>query len=152
MKPADDLKKTLFRMHDKGYKAYQDIEGEYLFSQYQLAIDRVQADPFASPSRIRAIISLKKWGIFSDLWENKTRRIAFCDFIGRQVHQAIRNLFSKYRGSGKSGLIAIEAGGPEILERSSVVIDKETLELRLTVGLPAAGRTIQGIEAVSVFF
>ncbi|MBA4393582.1 MAG: ATPase [Desulfobacca sp.] len=152
MKPADDLKKTLFRIHDKGYKAYQDIEGEYLFSQYQLAIDRVQADPFASPSRIRAIISLKKWGIFSNLWENKTRRIAFCDFVGRQVQQAIRNLSSKHRGTGKSGLIAIEAGGPEILERTSVVIDRETLELRLTVGLPANGRTIQGIEAVSLFF
>ena len=49
MKPADDLKKTLFRIHDKGYKAYQDIEGLYLFSQYQLSIDRVQADPFAPP-------------------------------------------------------------------------------------------------------
>jgi predicted ABC-class ATPase len=152
MKPADDLKKTLFRIHDKGYKAYQDIEGDYLFSQYQLAIDRVQADPFASPSRLRALISLKKWGIFSDLWAIKTRRIAFCDFIGRQVQQAIRNLSSKHRGTGKSGQIAIEAGGPEILERTSVVIDRETLELRLTVGLPAAGRTIQGIEAVSIFF
>lgn len=152
MKPADDLKKTLFRIHDKGYKAYQDIEGLYLFSQYELSIDRVQADPFAPPSRVRAIISLKKWKIFSDLWENKTRRIAFCDFIGRQVQQAIRNLSSKHRGTGKSGMIAIEAGGPEILERTAVVINGEILELRLTVGLPAAGRTISGMEAVSIFF
>ena len=152
MKPADDLKKTLFRIHDKGYKAYQDIEGEYLFSQYQLAVDRVQADPFASPSRLRVVISLKKWGIFSDLWTIKTRRIAFGDFLGRQVQLAIRNLSSKHRGTGKSGQLAIEAGGAEILERTSVVIDRETLELRLTVGLPAAGRAIQGMEAVSIFF
>lgn len=151
MKPADDLKKTLFRIHDKGYKAYQDIEGTYLFSQYELAIDRVQADPFAPPSRIRAIISLKKWKIFSDFWENKTRRVAFCNFIGRQVHQAIHNLSSKPRGVGKTGALAIEAGGPEILERTSVVIDKQTLEVRLTVGLPAAGRTVLGMEAVSIF-
>ena len=152
MKSADDLKKTLFRIHDKGYKAYQDIEGLYLFSQYELSIDRVQADPYASPSRVRAIISLKKWKIFSDLWENKTRRIAFGDFIGRQVHQAIRNLSSKPRGAGNRDQINIEAGGPEILERSAVVIQGETLELRLTVDLPAAGRTIQGMEAVSIFF
>ncbi|MBI5605656.1 MAG: ABC-ATPase domain-containing protein [Deltaproteobacteria bacterium] len=152
MKPADDLKKTLFRIHDKGYKAYQDIEGLYLFSQYELSIDRVQADPFAPPSRVRVIISLKKWKIFSDLWENKIRRIAFCDFIGRQVQQAIRNLSSKHRGTGKSGMIAIEAGGPEILERTAVVINGEILELRLTVGLPASGRTISGMEAVSIFF
>ena len=152
MKSADDLKKTLFRIHDKGYKAYQDIEGLYLFSQYELSVDRVQPDPFAPPSRVRAVISLKKWKIFSDLWENKTRRIAFCDFIGRQVHQAILNLTSKPRGTGKSGMVGIEAGGPEILERTAVVINGETMELRLTVGLPAAGRTIQGMEAVSIFF
>jgi predicted ABC-class ATPase len=152
MKSADDLKKTLFRIHDKGYKAYQDIEGHYLFSQYELFIDRVQPDPFAPPSRVRAVISLKKWKIFSDLWENKIRRVGFCDFIGRQVHQAVRNLSSKPRGTGNRDQINIEAGGPEILERSGVVVQGETLELRLTVDLPAAGRTIQGMEAVSIFF
>jgi predicted ABC-class ATPase len=117
-----------------------------------LFVDRVQADPYASPSRVRTVISLKKWKIFFDLWENKTRRIAFCDFIGRQVHQAIRNLSSKPRETGNRDQINIEAGGPEILERSAVVIQGETLELRLTVDLPAAGRTIQGMEAVSIFF
>jgi predicted ABC-class ATPase len=152
MKPADDLKKTLFRIHEKGYKAYQDIEGLYLFSQYELSIDRVQPDPFAPPSRVRAILSLKKWKVFSDLWENKTRRTAFCDFIGRQVQEAIRNLSSRHRGSGKSGALGIEAGGQQILERTSVVIDREIMELRLTVGLPAAGRTVMGMEAVTIFF
>lgn len=152
MKSADDLKKTLFRIHDKGYKAYQDIEGLYLFSQYELSIDRVQPDPFAPPSRFRVILSLKKWKIFSDLWENKTRRIGFCDFIGRQVQQAIQNLSSKHRDTGSRGHLFIESGGPEILERSAVIIDGETLELRLTVGLPSAGRNIQGMEAVSIFF
>jgi predicted ABC-class ATPase len=152
MKPADDLKRTLFRIHEKGYKAYQDIEGEYLFSQYQLVIDRVQADPFAPPSRFRVLYSLKKWRIMADFWENLVRRVAFCDYVGRQVQQAIRTLLKRQGGNGKSGLLQIEAGGPEILERTSVVIEGETLELRLTVGLPAAGRTILGMEAVAIFF
>ena len=152
MKPADDLKKTLFRIHEKGYKAYQDIEGHYLFSQYELFIDRVQADPFAPPSRIRVLISLKKWQILADLWESRVRRVAFCDFIGRQVQQAIRNQAGKHRGAGRSGGIAIEAGGAEILERSAVVVKEGTLELRLTAGLPAAGRTVMGMEAVALFF
>lgn len=152
MKPADDLKRTLFRIHEKGYKAYQDIEGEYLFSQYQLVIDRVQADPFAPPSRLRVLYSLKKWKIMADFWENRVRRTAFCDYVGRQVRQAIRTQLKRPGGSGKSGRLHIESGGPEILERTSVVIEGETLELRLTVGLPAAGRSIQGIEAVAIFF
>jgi len=152
MKPADDLKRTLFRIHEKGYKAYQDIEGEYLFSQYQLVIDRVQPDPFAPPSRFRVLYSLKKWKIMADFWENPVRRLAFCDYVGRQVQQAIRTQLKRQGGSGKSGLLQIEAGGPEILERTSVLIEGETLELRLTVGLPAAGRTILGFEAVAIFF
>ena len=152
MKPADDLKKTLFRIHEKGYKAYQDIEGLYLFSQYELSIDRVQPDPFAPPSRIRATISLKKWKVFADLWENKIRRTAFCDFIGRQVQEAIHNLSGRHRSGGKSGGLSIAAGGAEILGRSAVVIEGERLELRLTVGLPAAGRSVMGMEAVSIFF
>lgn len=152
MKPADDLKKTLFRIHEKGYQAYQDIEGHYLFSQYELFIDRVQADPFAPPSRIRVLISLKKWQILADLWEGRVRRVAFCDFIGRQVRQAIRNQAGKHRGAGRSGGISIEAGGAEILERTAVVVEGASLELRLTAGLPAAGRTVMGMEAVALFF
>jgi predicted ABC-class ATPase len=152
MKPADDLKKTFFRIHEKGYKAYQDIEGHYLFSQYELFVDRVQADPFAPPSRIRVLISLKKWQILADLWESKVRRAGFCDFIGRQVQKAIRNLAGKHRGTGHSGVISIEAGGAEILERTAVVVEGGSLELRLTAGLPAAGRTIMGMEAVALFF
>ncbi|RPH87223.1 MAG: hypothetical protein EHM75_06045 [Desulfobacteraceae bacterium] len=152
MKPADDLKRTLFRIHEKGYKAYQDLEGEYLFPQYQLVIDRVQADPFAPPSRFRILYSLRKWKIMADFWENPIRRAAFGDYVGRQVRQAIRTQLKRQGGSGKSGLLQIEAGGPEILERTSVLIEGETLELRLTVGLPAAGRTILGFEAVAIFF
>ena len=151
MKPADDLKRTLFRIHEKGYKAYQDIEGEYLFSQYQLVIDRVQADPFAPPSRFRILYSLKKWKIMADFWENPVRRVAFCDYVGRRVQQAIRARLNKLGGGGK-GALQIEAGGPEILERTSVGIEGETLELRLTVGLPAAGRNILGMESVAIFF
>jgi predicted ABC-class ATPase len=117
-----------------------------------LVIDRVQADPFAPPSRFRVLYSLKKWKIMADFWENPVRRAAFCDYVGRQVQQAIRTQLKRQGGTGKSGLLQIEAGGPEILERTSVVIEGETLELRLTVGLPAAGRTILGFEAVAIFF
>ena len=53
MRNQEDLKRTLLRIDGRGYKAYKDIEGEYDFGEYQLHIDRVQGDPFASPSRVR---------------------------------------------------------------------------------------------------
>ena len=152
MKPADDLKRTLFRIHEKGYKAYQDIEGEYLFPGYQLIVDRVQPDPFAPPSRIRVLYSLKKWRILADLWENRVRRVGFCDYLGRQVREALHSGAKKFSAGGKPGPFHIEAGGPEILERTAVVIEGETLDLRLTVALPAAGRAVLGMEAAGLFF
>jgi predicted ABC-class ATPase len=152
MKPADDLKRTLFRIHEKGYTAYQDIEGEYLFPGYSLVIDRVQPDPFAPPSRLRIRYSLKKWKILADLWENRVRRVGFCDYLGRRIRETMQFGPKKFSGGGKNGPFHIEAGGPEILERTAVVLDGETLEIRLTVGLPAAGRTVLGMEAAGLFF
>jgi predicted ABC-class ATPase len=152
MKPADDLKRTLFRIHEKGYKAYQDIEGEYLFPGYQLVVDRVQPDPFAPPSRIRVLYSLKKWKILADLWENRIRRVGFCDYLGRRIREALQAGPKKFSAGGKNGPFHIEAGGPEILERTAVVIEDDTLEIRLTVSLPAAGRTVLGMEAAGLFF
>ncbi len=53
---------------------------------------------------------------------------------------------------GKSGLIEIDSGGQEILERNAVVLDDRYLEARFVVGLPAMGRTILGREAMEIFF
>ncbi|MBN1222300.1 MAG: isopentenyl-diphosphate delta-isomerase, partial [Candidatus Aminicenantes bacterium] len=53
MRSRDDLKMILSQIDGRGYKAYKDIEGTYDFGEYQLDIDRAQADPFAPPSRVR---------------------------------------------------------------------------------------------------
>ena len=57
-----------------------------------------------------------------------------------------------HRGIGKSGLISIDSGKQEILERSAVSIDAQGVEIRFTVGLPAEGRRILGKEAMAIFF
>jgi predicted ABC-class ATPase len=53
-------------------------------------------------------------------------------------------------GSGKSGLISIDAGGQEVLERAAVVVHADWLEARLEVGLPAAGRRVLGRQAIAL--
>ena len=148
----EDLKRTISRIDGRGYKAYNDIKGEYDFGPYYLIIDHVQGDPFASPSRIRIRLPIEKTGIPGDLWGKRVRRIALCDYLARQFHRAIRRLAKGHRGMGKSGLVDIDTGGQEILERSAVIIDDRDLEIRFVVGLPAAGRTILGREALEIFF
>jgi len=50
------LERTLTDLDGKGYKAYKGLLGEYAFEGWSLVVDHVQADPFAAPSRIRAIV------------------------------------------------------------------------------------------------
>lgn len=149
---AEGLRRKLERIDAKGYKAYKDIEGRYTFGHYTLIIDHVQGDPFAAPSRVRIRIPLPRTGFPEAFWSNRSRRIAFCDYMARGFHRAIRRFTKGHRGMGTSGLVAIEKGGEEILERTAVVIDGGELEVRFVVGLPAAGRTILAREALEIFF
>ncbi len=140
------------RIDGRGYKAYKDIKGGYRFEAFDLFIDHVQGDPFAAPSRVRALVPLDRAGFPSPLYSEGIRRVAFGDYIARGFRRALEGVVKGHRGMGKSGLIDIDSGGQEILERSAVVLNDRYLEARFVVGLPAVGRTILGREAMDIFF
>ncbi|RMZ54890.1 hypothetical protein APUTEX25_000407, partial [Auxenochlorella protothecoides] len=50
------LASELERIDGKGYGAYHDIAGGWDFPGFTLWVDRVQGDPYASPSRCRAVV------------------------------------------------------------------------------------------------
>ena len=152
MASKEDLRNILTRIDGKGYKAYKDIEGSFDFGTFTLYIDHVQGDPFAAPSRVRFHIHLLRTGFPASLFECRIKRIAFQDFIARRFETLRRRLAKGNRGIGKSGLISIDSGKQEILERSAVSIDAQGVEVRFTVGLPAEGRKILGKEAMVIFF
>lgn len=147
----EDLRKIFMRIDRKGYKAYKDIEGAYDYVHFTLFIDHVQGDPFASPSRIRVEVKMAKDGFPSDMWDSRLKKIALEDYLARQFSFVIRSACKGKRGIGKSGLIAIDSNRQEVLERNSVNIDDQKIEVRFVVGLPAAGRTVLGIEAIAMF-
>jgi len=148
----EELRKILTRLDGKGYKAYKDIKGAYEYINFTLFIDHVQGDPFASPSRVRAEVKMAKAGFPSDLWDSRLKKIALEDYLARQFSLAIRRGCKGRRGIGKSGLVAIDSGRQEVLERNSVNVDEQKVEVRFMVGLPASGRTILGLEAIAMFF
>jgi len=152
MTPKEDLRKILERIDGKGYKAYKDIEGGFDFGSFSLYVDHVQGDPFAAPSRLRIHALLTRTGFPASLFEGRSRRIALQDYIARRFETLQRKLTKGRRGIGNSGLIDIDSGKQEILERSAVSIDAQGIEIRFTIGLPADGRKILGKEAVAVFF
>ncbi len=144
---AEDLRHTLLRIDGRGYKAYRDIAGTYRFPDFDLAVDSVQSDPFAAPSRLRAVIPPEVAGMPGRLYASESRAIgvgcflatAFARFAGRM---------SGRRGSGRSGEIRITAPGQQVMANTAVQVHGDgTVEARFTVGLPARGRRVLGRQA-----
>jgi len=148
----EDLRSILTRIDGRGYKAYKDIEGTFDFGTFILHIDHAQGDPFASPSRLRAHVALSKTGFPASLFDRRVRRVAFQDYVARQFESIRAKVNRGHRGIGKSGLINIDFGKQEILERSAASVEAQRVEIRFTVGLPADGRRILGREAMAMFF
>ena len=151
MRTVDELRKILARIDGRGYKAYKDLQGAYAYPGFTLFIDHVQGDPFASPSKIRVRVPDTVVQLPPDLFSGRVRRVALQDFLIREVHHAIRQVCQGNRGIGKSGLIAIDVGGQEVLERTAMVVTPQWVEARLSLGLPAQGRTIMGRQAEAMF-
>ena len=154
MKTAEDLRALLQRIDHRSYPAYKDLRGSYDFTDYILNIDHVQGDPFASPSKVSLCVTGKRSAIPAKLYENRQRRIILQDYLLRQFGIQADQAAFKAKGSGKSGLISVSRCGQEILERGACSITENTgdILLRLEVGLPANGRTINSREAGRIFF
>lgn len=147
----EKLQKALKQLAGKGYKGYKSLRGTYSFDTFKLAIDYVQGDPFAAPSKIRIIIPDKFRPIKSSWLENRSRKLYAEDLITREIYKGIQNNDDFIKGSGKSGLIMIDNPGQEILERTSVTLEDNQTIICLSVGLPANGRRINGKQAEKLF-
>jgi predicted ABC-class ATPase len=139
------LQATLDRIDRKGYGAYKDLQGSYDIEGFTLFIDRVQRDPFAPPSLVRA--QTKENRFDPSLFENPVRRVALEDFLTRSVERALRRAVKGNRGSGGSGRIEIQRTSQVVLPRTSIVVEPGFIEARMAVGLPARGRTVDARAA-----
>ena len=152
MKNYKELEKILFSMDGKSYSAYKFLKGEYKFPKYVLAIDHIQSDPYAPPSRMRIIMDRKISGIPYELTDTKEKNIAVSDFLTRNFYKEIQKNGNDSSGTGGSGRIFIDKCGQEILERTSVLIKEDKIEVRFEMGMPARGRRIMGKAAQKIIF
>lgn len=137
----------LKRIDGKGYKAYKDIAGGWDLPlrtssgslTCTLFIDHVQGDPYAAPSRMRLRISREASAVPAEATDNPARRVALEDYLTRVADRA-----------AKKSDVRVDAGNQEVLPRTSCVVDRSMVELRLAANLPAKGRRIKGGEARSL--
>lgn len=152
MKKSSELSQTLRSIDHKGYPAYKALAGSYDFNDYLLCIDHVQGDPFASPSRLRIVVSRKKAAFPPAFLDTPYKRRALADYVLRAFGRAVGRYTFQAGGSGKSGLIGISRPGQEVLTRTACEFTDQDLVVRFEVGFPAAGRTILAKELEKILF
>ena len=146
-----DLAQDLARMDGRSYGFYKDLRGRtYALGPHQLTFEHVQGDPFASPSRICVEAPTTRLALPQSAYHSADARRAAADCLHRAIVQGLAAARRK-TGSGKSGLLEILSVGQQVLERTAATVGKDGgLQLRLSVGLPAAGRRILGREAATL--
>ena len=136
------MKSNILALNNKPYPSYKSLKQEFIFERYKFQIDYVQGDPFAAPSKCVIKISKTEFSNFVQQNWVPEKSIPLCDFFGRRFAKKISKLRPRDMGSGKSGLIRIDSGGQQILDRASCQINELEMRLCIEIGLPAYGRRI----------
>lgn len=154
MQTASELRQLLGRIDRRGYPAYKDTRGTYRFRDYVLSIDHVQGDPFAAPSKLSIRVDGKTAGFPPELYRLPCQRVALEDGLLRRFGKEAERASFRAKGSGHSGLIAVSRCGQEVLERTACRLDTDSggILVRLEVGFPANGRTINARELEKILF
>ncbi len=151
---SDIILKKLDSINGKDYGSYQDLKGTYKLEYYGLVFEQIPKDPYAPPHTgiYRIHVNRNEKDILSADINSKIRKIAFRDYLTRRFYTACQKHGKGLRGTGFSGVITINQPGQAVLERSSVILSKNMIELRCFIGLPASGRSINAEIAKDMLF
>jgi len=154
-----ELSRYLQKLEGKPYGAYKDCLGEWKDCPHTIFIDKAQSDPYAPPShfRIRVDNNTARWPKAD--CSDPVRNRGCCDYVTRVLNDLLRggsgtNWTTAPPAAGwsgsKGGDIQIATCGQYILRRSAVVLTENYIEARVTLALPARGRSIEGRRAASI--
>jgi len=142
---ANILRQKLASITGQDYAAYQSLLGNYDFSLFKLIIEQIPKDPYAPPHTgiYRIQVQRDDPRIINLKIDTKIKKIAFADFLARHFFEVSQSISKGPCGTGFSGIITINQPDQSILERNSVVITNQIIEVRCFLGLPASGRMIE---------
>ncbi|ARP40382.1 MULTISPECIES: ABC-ATPase domain-containing protein [Vibrio] len=136
----DQLTAKLKKLEKQNFRAYQQIKGQYDFADFELHIDHVQGDPYASSSRFRAT---RAWSLTGLGWlkeKSYEYQVAARDFIARSFSE-----FAKQEAT-----VSIALTGQTVLDNTAVVFTDHGIEIRFRINLPADGRSILAKKAINI--
>ena len=147
------LKQKLQSMDSQDYGAYQSLLGAYDFGLFKLFIQQIPKDPYAPPHTgiYRIQVQRNDNRIITCNIGSKIQKIALTDFLARRFFDSCQKFSKGHCGTGYGGIITINQPGQAILERSSVVVTDEVIEVRCFLGMPADGRKVVSSIAEEMF-
>ena len=150
MRDLQQLDHALRQLEGRPYGAYKSISGQWRWPMGSLHFDYVQADAFASPSRVRFHLPADWVGLSTELLSSPARRLGVAACLARAFSRAaVKSRSSERRdGNGKSGQIRMADPRQAVGHQTAVQIDPAgAIEARIQLGLPANGRRILGKAA-----
>nr|OQO28208.1 hypothetical protein B0A51_03996 [Rachicladosporium sp. CCFEE 5018] len=142
------LARDLDALDGKHYRVYRRLSRTYQHRQFSLVVDRVQNDPYTSPSRLRAVMRWTQAGFPTRYLKSEVHKIALCDYVTRRCAALITAKSTESDATRSEGwsvtrrtAFNINAPGQEVLPRSSAIVNgTDTIGLRFTAHLPGPGR------------
>lgn len=139
-----ELLSLLRKIDGLSYGAYKRTIGRWNYGNFDVIIDRIQADPYAPPSSLRVVMDPIAMGLPRETYANTDQQLATGDFLIRSFRRAVAD-------RQRHGAVSIAKVTQEILDRSAARVTTRQVELRIQVQMPARGRTIRGHQAASIF-
>ena len=150
MYPREQLRSTLSRIDGRPYPAYRDLAGSYAFELFRMDIAHVQADPFASPSRIVVRLPLAASGLRPADVSGEVRRVATEDWLLRRFAAAVvRAAGGPTQDPLPGACLRVAQPGQQVLARSAVMVERGEVVVRLGCALPADRRDVQAQRAAA---
>jgi predicted ABC-class ATPase len=147
---SEELESRLLEIDGRGYKSYKSVEGAWRYADFVLRVDHVQADPYAAPTRVRALLARDVAALPEATYRGEPRALGTAAFLARAFAEAA-GAHSADRGTGRSGDVTMEHPGQKTLPQTAVLVDRHgAIEARFTVGLPAKGRRVDGQQAADM--
>ncbi len=149
MPDHNELLNKIDRLEGQDFGGYQSLIGRYDFPKFTLSIKQIPKDPYAPPHTGIYCIRVRRDDpdVINIPTDSAIRKTAFCDYLVRRFYNASAGSYGRRRGTGYSGIITINQPGQCILDRNAAIIDAQLIELRIFIGLPANGRTINATLA-----
>jgi predicted ABC-class ATPase len=132
MEDEQTLRELLASIEGRGYGAWKRMLGTWSLAGLRVEVEKVQADPFAPPSRLAVRCPADRLALPDSLLRTTTRRRALADHLLRCLAGHI------------TPPLRVDVGGQEVIERTAGTVTEDgDLVLRMSIELPDRRRKVR---------